>query len=178
MDGSQVSLPKKSGSRDPTFGLIGKSTDEKPWRSKEQCHVVSDPTLPRSSWQPRGARQRSAAVVRGWELHLSNNHKTLRRWSIQMFFGTPNHVDVENICSKIMCIYIYYDILIHGGIILKLLISRTQEINRWCQDGAAPGKAQRGEANSWNGGAWCFFRSQWQQEQQLSTLDLGSKKKQ
>jgi len=44
-----------------------------------------------------------------------------------MFFGTPNHVDVENICSKI----IYYDILIHGGIILKLLISRTQqEVNR------------------------------------------------
>lgn len=48
---------------------------------------------------------------------------TLRRRSIQMFFGTPNHVDVENICSKI----IYYDILVHGGIILKLLISRTQQ---------------------------------------------------
>ena len=101
---------------------------------------------------------------------------TLRRRSIQMFFGTPNHVDVENICSKI----IYYDILVHGGIILKLLISRTQqEVKRWCQHGAAaPGKAQRNRVSKQlKRGGLVFFRSQWQQEQQqLSTLDLGSKK--
>lgn len=156
MDGSQVSLPKKSGSRDLAFGLENLRMKALEVQGAMPCCFGSQtPAVVMATSRRRSAAVGSCRQGMGiTSIHI--NQKTLRRWSIQMFFGTPNHVYVENICSKI----IYYDILIHGGIILKLLISRTQqEVNRWCQHGAAaPGKAQRNRGSKQlKRGGFVFF---------------------